>query len=176
MLKLKCFEKDDFEMQVFGEGHFHKNILSLQFKILAPQETLIAKTAPRNPERLEELWKATCFECFIGPKNDPQYWEINLSPSGSWNVYHFSEYRQGMRRANASLKAFEWSEQAAANARTQYLTSAQIEIELPKKLDLSFAAILITKNSGKTHWALSHDGPRPDFHLRSSFSGTLELK
>lgn len=45
--------------------------------------------------RKDYLWEDTCFECFIShhyQKNAP-YIEINISPTGAFNLYYFDGYR-----------------------------------------------------------------------------------
>ena len=49
------------------------------------------------PRRLNELWTSTCLECFLARPGDEGYWELNLSPSGDWNLYRLDGYRQGLR-------------------------------------------------------------------------------
>ncbi len=34
-------------------------------------------------------------------RNSTKYWEFNLSPAGDWNVYRFTDYRQGMEEETA---------------------------------------------------------------------------
>ena len=53
------------------------------------------------PLRKESLWEQTCFEMFVSSKDSSKYWEFNMSPSGHWNVYRFSTYREGMREETA---------------------------------------------------------------------------
>lgn len=45
--------------------------------------------------RQDYLWQHTCFECFISPDSQPQrpYLEVNLAPSGQFNLYYFDNYR-----------------------------------------------------------------------------------
>ena len=43
--------------------------------------------------RLDYLWQDTCYEIFIGVKDEDFYREINLSPSQAWQAYDFEEYR-----------------------------------------------------------------------------------
>jgi hypothetical protein len=51
----------------------------------------------QEPQRLDELWTSTCLECFLARSADEGYWELNLSPSGDWNLYRLDGYRQGLR-------------------------------------------------------------------------------
>ena len=64
-----------------------QGILALDYELVAPADQLIWPAAAASPERRDELWQSTCLELFIAKPNEPRYWEINLSPSGDWNVY-----------------------------------------------------------------------------------------
>jgi hypothetical protein len=39
-----------------------------------------------------------------------------------------------------------------------------------KDLAAAVAAVITTIDGGKSHWALVHPGPRPDFHRRDGFA------
>lgn len=51
----------------------------------------------KAPLQQDDLWKTTCFECFIAKPDSDEYWEVNVSPSLGWNIYHFDAYRKGMK-------------------------------------------------------------------------------
>ena len=55
---------------------------------------------PRTAQRVDELWKHTCFEAFLVTDDSPGYYELNFSPSGEWAAYRFSAYRTGMTPAD----------------------------------------------------------------------------
>jgi hypothetical protein len=71
----------------------------------APKQTSSSFEGPGNrpeksirPQRADELWKTTCFELFLSVSGQGDYYELNFSPSGNWNAYHFDSYREGMKR------------------------------------------------------------------------------
>ncbi len=45
--------------------------------------------------RQDFLWNAPCFECFFSMNNEANspYLEVNFSPIGYFNIYHFDSYR-----------------------------------------------------------------------------------
>ena len=43
----------------------------------------------REPERADELWRHTCFEAFVAPRDGDAYYELNFAPSGAWAAYRF---------------------------------------------------------------------------------------
>ncbi|WP_301101166.1 DOMON-like domain-containing protein [Propionivibrio sp.] len=122
------------------------------------------------------LWEHTCFEAFIGLRDDTAYREFNFSPSGQWAAYAFSDYRQ--RDETRVL--------SAAPQLTSRLFAGRLEMEaiiapeaLPpgaSTLLLGLSAVIETADvveGSHSYWALSHPSARPDFHHRDAF--TLEL-
>ena len=71
--------------------------LTLNFELLAPAAELIWPVAAPASNRCDELWHSTCLEVFIAKPGDANYWEVNLSPRGDWNVYQLDDYRKGLR-------------------------------------------------------------------------------
>jgi len=43
--------------------------------------------APTPPTRVDELWRHTCFEAFVGAPDREAYLEFNLAPSSQWAAY-----------------------------------------------------------------------------------------
>jgi hypothetical protein len=122
------------------------------------------------PARRQGLWEGTCFEFFLGAKNSPQYWEFNLSPAGHWNVYQFAGYRQG-RQEEAAFASLPF--RVRSRTDSWLLT---LEVDLTKiippdqSLEIGISAVIKLWEGEATCWALSHPGPRADFHRRDSFS------
>lgn len=127
--------------------------------------------------RRDELWNHTCLEIFVGDAASSTYVELNLSPSGDWNVYGFDGYRLGMRPlsdAHAPLARMEvahsgdsmtWHAHLRASA-----ASGPIEALLgARALVLGAASVLEYQTGEREYWALVHSGEKPDFHLRESF-------
>jgi hypothetical protein len=129
--------------------------------------------AAEAPRRRDRLWEETCLELFLGTADSAEYWELNLSPAGHWNVYRFTSYREGMREetAIASLP-FEVRRDPEA-----LLLAAEIGVgrlaPAGKDLAATVAAVIGTTDGGKSHWAPAHPASRPDFHRRDGFALTL---
>lgn len=125
-------------------------------------------------ERRDELWKATCFECFVALAA-PAYCEWNFAPNGNWAAYRFDDYREAMSKPDVEIP---YIERTSVGDRARF----QIDLAMGKEvaetvsgvLNLSLTAVIIEKGDAKPfYWALAHSGEKPDFHLRESF--TLEL-
>lgn len=119
-----------------------------------------------NAQRKDRLWEHTCFEIFFGQHGMPNYREFNLSTSGDWNVYSFSDYREGMRQDNSfNTLPFDLIN------RTDEELSLEITIDLSifqwySNIDIGVSAVLEQNNSKKSYWAVNHPKDRPDFHVR----------
>ena len=119
--------------------------------------------------RKHGLWQDTCMECFLAVEPGSTYWEFNLSPSGQWNVYRFTGYREGMAE-EAALSGL-----SVTSARSQGSLALSFETDLSRlvareqPLLMNLSAV-VRLNSGRlTYWALTHPGRTPDFHRRDSF-------
>ena len=156
------------------------DLVTLRFESEGVANVVCAAPKPdMKIERLDELWKSTCLECFLGGSS-PSYQEWNFAPNGNWAAYDFDEYRKDMQPAEVDAPSLH---RTSTGDRARF----EIDISLCEELttgilQLGLTAVIIEKSSDGVltadsakpfYWALSHNGPKPDFHLRESF--TLEL-
>lgn len=66
----------------------------------SPEEAFYPSFATNNEDKIAQLqqdflWQHSCYELFLAFDNakDSPYLEINVSPSGAFNLYHFDGYR-----------------------------------------------------------------------------------
>jgi hypothetical protein len=136
--------------------------LTLVFAVRGLDRLVVPAPLP-GASRADRLWQHTCFEAFVG-RDDGRYSELNLSPSGEWNLYEFDGYRSGMRPAALARPPdirFDREERATLTASVG-LDAASC--------DLGLAAVIEEEGRRLSYWALAHRSPRPDFHDRSTFS------
>lgn len=120
-------------------------------------------------KRKHDLWQTTCFEFFFAIFNDPKYWEFNLSPTGDWNVYSFTNYRRGMKESATFLALpietvrDSDSYQISTTINLKTIISGQVP------LDLAVTTVIEDINNNLSYWAIIHPGNQPDFHRRDSF-------
>src|SRR5262245_13161030 len=84
--------------------------LSLRYVLGGTVRTVRLSERTSEPRRKVDLWTQPCFEACLAPVGGDAYWEVNLSPSGDWNVYRFDGYRHGMRpepRVTAAVTELE---------------------------------------------------------------------
>lgn len=127
----------------------------------------------RASRRLDDLWRHTCFEAFLGGVG-PQYLELNLAPSTEWAAYCFAAYRQG--RALAELAA---PPQIVTRREPQRLELGA-SLPLPPSAisesglrRLALSVVIEEADGAISYWALAHPAARPDFHHPGSFALSL---
>ena len=168
---LRCFpdRRDDSDVAIQGSTARRAGVLSVEYRLLDPAETVQIQRASAAPTRKEGLWKETCFELFLAGKGLRGYWEVNLATTGDWNVYRFSSYRRGMREEQA-IQSLPFSSLPAAGV---FGLSIDIDIAdiIPDDRPLRIGVSAVTKGSSGFlgYWALVHPAARPDFHRRSGF-------
>lgn len=144
--------------------------LTLRYSLAGEIESVLLPPASLTPVRTDELWKATCFEFFLAIKDQPGYWEFNMSPSGNWNAYRMDAYRRiGFREETAiSLLPFVFTKESDG-----FILDASIDltpiIQPEEQLQIGITAIVQTKDGSESYWALAHPAPYADFHLREGF-------
>ncbi len=190
MTKLVPFSKSIFSMEASASLALEKKSLALEFQVTGPMASLLLKPSrsfgagPQDSvsgqeltqfQRCDELWKTTCFEAFLQPRQRANYWELNLSSAGQWNVYSMSEYRKNLQLETqvSSLTDFYFhldndSLQLRVNWPLDFLSTQS------GLFNLGLAAVLETQDGEKSYWALSHHRDRPDFHDAKGFK--IEIK
>ena len=145
------------------------NKLLISYKLSGPLAEIMVPASADVRARKNGLWEETCFEFFLGVKNSSQYWEFNLSPAGHWNVYRFAAYRQGMEEETAfAVLPFRVKRQVDALLLALEFDLSKI-IPQDQALVAAVSAVIKHRNGRLTYWALTHPGPRPDFHRRDAF-------
>lgn len=122
------------------------------------------------PRRKDRLWEGTCFELFLGTEDSGEYRELNLSPSGHWNIYRFDGYREGMREETAITSLpFDVRREPEALLLTAEIDVGKL-VPADQGLAAAVAAVISTIDGWKSHWAPTHPATRPDFHRREGFA------
>lgn len=128
------------------------------------------------PAAAGRLWAQTCFEAFIAASSDDGYREWNFSPSGQWDHYTFSGYRERalQNEATGALAA-----PAIRMNRAGDRLQLDVRIALPPwrcaRLAIGLSTVVEDIDGGLSYWALRHPAARPDFHHRDGFALSLDL-
>jgi len=146
--------------------------LALRYRLHGAADALCIPV-PAAPRARDGLWQHTCFEAFVAAVDEPGYREFNFSPSGEWASYRFTAYRE---RDAAPLAVTPPQTVFRRSAGGFELNATLAPEMLPpgKALAIGLTAVLEATDGSKSYWALAHCAAKPDFHLRASFSLTLQ--
>ncbi|CAA6807869.1 MAG: Unknown protein [uncultured Sulfurovum sp.] len=122
----------------------------------------------RKRERVNELWKGTCFELFLGNTQREAYYELNFSPSLGWNFYYLSTYR-------SKVEIFKLNNNPVIEIQTsEHVLKISFVLEIEElfldEFDIyNVATILLSQENERTFWSIKHDQNVPNFHNRANF-------
>ena len=157
------------DLKITGAVSRHSNIISISYTLWGSLTEAVIPETSEAPSRQNELWEETCFELFLGGRGSDQYWEFNFSPSGHWNVYRFDAYREGMEEETA----FSSLPFSVKNEQDELLLDLEFSLDdiIPEDegLEISVSAVVRLKDGRVIYWAMTHPGPKPDFHHRDGF-------
>ena len=161
------------DIVVGGGVRRHKSTISIWFHLAGAEFVDLPERLAYSHQRKEELWKSTCFEIFFTRPDFPRYWEVNLSPTGDWDMYTFDGYRQGMLREEGVDRLS--SRMVLENGcLTLHCSLCLDNLGLENyPLRAGISAVLRHKTNELSYWALSHGDDRADFHNPDTFTLTL---
>lgn len=157
------------DLRLEGEVSREGAQLKLRYRLGGAIETVQVPPPVASPERRDNLWTATCFECFWGIGGERPYWELNLSPAGHWNLYRLEDYRQGLRPEPGYDRPLHRVSQRDG------VLSMDLDLPLPAAipagapLQVAIAGVIEDRRGQLSYWALAHPGAEPDFHRRDAF-------
>ncbi|EQC46404.1 hypothetical protein M899_2010 [Bacteriovorax sp. BSW11_IV] len=135
-------------------GH---ELISCHYEIICDDELIIPPPIS-NPIATDNLWQHTCFELFCKKKGSDEYLEFNFSPSGEWNCYEFSSYREGMKTIHLS-----------STPNSEYNNHIfKVTFSMPEGkeefLEVLHPCAVIECEKEKYYLSNEHLADRPDFH------------
>jgi hypothetical protein len=154
--------------------------LELSWRLAGDLDALVLPDPSETRRRCDGLWQTTCLEAFWGFAGQEAYWELNLAPSGDWNLYRLNHYRGPL--APVALAAPPWQVRRRAGE-----LEVAVDLDLGEvaggdesgvaglPLEVSLTAVIDQVGQGVSYWALAHTGAEPDFHRRDSFRLGLPL-
>lgn len=162
------------QIAITGLAARHAGLLTLHYSLTGNIEDIFLPPLSLYPCRKDELWKTTCFECFLAIEDQPQYWEFNISPSGDWNIYHMDAYPRIAFREETSIHwlpfHFQMDDQGCFLKVAVNLLPI---IREGQRIKIGITAVIQSADGDITYWALAHPAPRADFHLKESFICSL---
>ncbi|TVS02500.1 MAG: hypothetical protein EA413_12150 [Cyanobium sp. PLM2.Bin73] len=171
--ELRNHGRPDPALRLQARAERHGDTLRLIYTLSGPLETLRIPPPAPAPQRRDGLWQHTCLEAFLGLAGQEGYWELNLAPSGHWNLYRLEGYRCNLRPEPA-LQALP-----IAVALTPANLELRADLPLPAALaqalereleiELGLSAVLEQRDGPLSYWALAHPPGQPDFHWRGGW-------
>ncbi len=155
------------------------NHLRLSYHVDGPIDQLVIPTLAEAPQFRDELWKTTCFEVFLQKAGQQSYEEWNFSPSHDWAHYSFESYRVPLspRPKDKRPRPMELcKEENRLELKVEIPLEAAAAVATSSLWTYGLTAVLHTKKNERHYWALTHAGPKPDFHDARSFLGRCELR
>jgi len=161
-------DQDSGGVSIQGAIERTTQTIALSFLLQGTMDDLVLPSTTEQT-RCDNLWQATCLEMFWAEEGAKNYWELNLAPTGAWNVYAFSDYRTGMRQEERVAAP------AIATTRTPESFSLNAELDIASlhaanaPLRVGVSAILAHRDARLSYWALAHPEAKPNFHAPQSF-------
>lgn len=175
-MKKKCFTLTPFtnsnihnQIKIKGNITRQQNLLTVVYQLDGKLNNIVIPVASNPPTRQHELWQNTCLELFLGLKDSPRYWEVNLSPGGDWNIYQFADYRQGMSEVEEFHDLPFLIERQSSTLQLQLTLDISTLVAIEQNLAIGVTAVIKFKPNLLTYWALTHPASEADFHHKDSF-------
>jgi hypothetical protein len=150
-------------MQGGGRVSFRYRVRGEVSRIRLPEATKNART--------DGLWRHTCFEVFVAPKDASSYVELNFATSTAWAAYTFENYRFGMKPL-ATLKPPAITFKSETDVLV-FDVSMQMRL-LTLDSRLGFSAVIEDLDGQVSHWALAHPAAKADFHDANGWSAAVQ--
>lgn len=152
-----------------GEIDCHFGLVDIVYRITGEIGSISLPGPMAAPVRRDGLWQETCCECFLQVAGRKDYFEVNLSPNGDWNVYHFERYRQEMTREPQVTAVL--SELCIERERAIVRCRLSVADCLGESaaLRVGISCVVAHRGGATSYWALVHPAEKPDFHDSRSF-------
>ena len=153
-------------VKIFSEVIIDHAFMTLLYTVQGDLNDLIIPHFDRLKEG-RDLWKSTCMECFLLLENRKSYIELNFSPTGSWYVYYFDEYRKPSENLNhlVCMQSIEVSQN-----QDIFTLKAQLHLNDLHTQALGMSAVIEDKKNQLAYFSLKHLSNQPDFHQSGSYA------
>jgi len=167
---LRCFAPPPTSLALTGSVHRDGDRLSLHYRLEDPKGLVLVPPATAPPRRCYDLWTSTCFEFFLAEPGAEPYWEVNLAPSGDWNLFRLSGYRHGLAPEPAIMDLPFVVERARGDLDLMVNLDLGALPLAGRPLELAATAVLELRDGEILYWALAHPDEQADFHWREGFA------
>ncbi|MEL6160917.1 MAG: DOMON-like domain-containing protein [Cyanobacteria bacterium J06623_5] len=160
------------KLSIKGKVSRKKGVLSIQYRLAGDLGLVAIPTLGEGGHRQDRLWEKTCFECFLS-EGSAGYWEFNFSPSGDWNAFALTGYRQGLKEEAAISRLPVEAWQGFEGLQLQAKVPLVGLVDADRPLQLGVSAVVVLKSGEETFWAIAHPRSEADFHHPDSFAIAL---
>jgi len=163
-LQIKSFSGKSHQTQDFPEDihvsyelNIQRKILNLKFTIPKDHSPCLSDKRDRLKSRKDELWRKTCFECFILYSNG-EYDEWNFDLDGNWQNYHFTSYR--------SPQPPHATEREVQTIGFLITEDQELILDLPVEREIVAInpCVILEKKGQHEFYAYAHPKSQADFH------------
>jgi hypothetical protein len=168
LFTLQPFEPDDLLLSIDGSVEYQQGLLEVHYALQGDLGQVLFPPAVDSPGRKFALWEATCLEFFVAIAGQADYWEFNLAPNGNWQIFHLTDYREGLKdEAAINYLPFVVKQD---DQRLQLDLSIDLTclFSPDTKLEMAITAVIQTSTTEYSYWAVQH-GEEADFHRRKDF-------
>lgn len=169
---MKPFQPVPYDLEIRGHVARRAKQLEVRYEITGDIHMIDIPGRKREVSRVKGLWEKTCLELFLAAGGCDRYWEVNLSPSGDWNVFRFDRYEEE-RHVDKLVEEVLFDSLPIETQKESGSFSLDFEFDLGRiiredqSIEVGVSAVTAPP---KTYWALAHCGSRPNFHSRDSFT------
>jgi hypothetical protein len=177
--QLVPFDPPAAAAQIRGQVAVHRppstTASTLQLTMVVQTPTDLVLPPLGAPERRDGLWQHTCLELFLAVAGEQPYWEFNLSPDGSWNVYRLEAYRSGLR-ADEDIQSLPFRcHHQPGRLSLEMGCTLPAGLQAAGSLEWNATAVLEHAGGHLSTWALQHPPEAADFHRRSHWCSSALL-
>jgi len=147
-----------------------KEGITLDYSSNRGTKSLLVPQKETKDFRQWDLWDHTCFEFFIKNRSDDWYLEFNFSPSGAWNAFYISSYRQNegeygdLDQLCVSSRVNEETIELISVIPFDKIPLFKAQDFTEGELEIGITSVLERSDKTLEFWALEHPGEEPDFH------------
>ncbi len=173
---LAPFRQNGFIERLDGEIEVTRRNIRCRY-LLAGDMSRVRWPAPQAAgSRKFGLWESTCFEFFLGQQRSRAYYEFNLSPSGNWNSFSFSDLHADMAQTDVLiLHSIDVAEPTASCRQVTADIDVNAAGSLAGRVDVGVSSVIEDIDGNYHYYALSHPAAGPDFHRREIHLISFEI-
>ncbi len=171
-LKLLNFTDADpkFIEVILDQAKNQEMTLTYKFRQKDVDPKLFSLKEFKTLKKGKNLWKKTCFECFFFDESSEQYFELNISLDGKYDLMSFETYRK-----QSSIEApIKVSNLSVKKVQDFVCVSFGLVTRFTRPHFIA-PSVILDGPTEQFFFALKHSDTKPDFHIKKIPSGELKI-